>query len=95
MKNFCLTISLGACGGFIQRIFYKRPDHFNLQIRQNGLKKQSSAATTLLTAVTHNLQSRVFVSQTERFQTGLTKISATKGWSNQEVNAQIDKDLNP
>ena len=51
--------------------------------------------TTLLTAVTHNLQSRVFVSQTERFQTGLTKISATKGWSNQEVNAQIDKDLNP
>ena len=25
----------------------------------------------------------------------LTKISVTKGWSDQEVNAQIDKDLNP
>ena len=51
--------------------------------------------TTLLTAVTHNLQSRVFVSQTECFQKGLTEIFVTKGWSNQEVNAQIDKDLNP
>ena len=30
-----------------------------------------------------------------RFQIELTKISVTKGWSDQEVNAQIDKDLNP
>ena len=28
-----------------------------------------------------------------RFQIGLTKISVTKDWSDQEVNAQIDKDL--
>ena len=46
----------------------------------------------------HNLQSRVFVFQVYvtgiRFQIELTKISVTKGWSDQEVNAQIDKDLN-
>ena len=30
-----------------------------------------------------------------RFQIELTKISVTKGWSDQEVNAQIDKDVNP
>ena len=30
-----------------------------------------------------------------RFQIELTKISVTKGWSDQEVNAQINKDLNP
>ena len=30
-----------------------------------------------------------------RFQIKLTKISATKAWSHQEVNVQIDKDLNP
>ena len=30
-----------------------------------------------------------------RFQTELTKISMTKGWSDQQVNAQVDKDLNP
>ena len=30
-----------------------------------------------------------------QFQIKLTKISVTKGWSDQEVNAQIDKDLNP
>ena len=30
-----------------------------------------------------------------RLQIELTKISVTKGWSDQEVNAQIDKDLNP
>ena len=30
-----------------------------------------------------------------RFQIELTKISVTKGWSDQDVNAQIDKDLNP
>ena len=46
----------------------------------------------------HNLQSRVLVFQKLtgiRFQIELTKISVTKGWSDQEVNAQIDKDLNP
>ena len=46
----------------------------------------------------HNLQSRVFVFHFYvtgiRFQIELTKISVTKGWSDQEVNAQIDKDLN-
>ena len=30
-----------------------------------------------------------------QFQIELTKISATKVWSDQEVNAQIDKYLNP
>ena len=30
-----------------------------------------------------------------QFQIELTKISVTKGWSDQKVNAQIDKDLNP
>ena len=30
-----------------------------------------------------------------RFQIELTKISVTKGWSDQVGNAQIDKDLNP
>ena len=30
-----------------------------------------------------------------RFHIKLTKISVTKGWSDREVNAQIDKDLNP
>ena len=30
-----------------------------------------------------------------RFQIELTKISVTKGWSDQVVNAQIDKDINP
>ena len=29
-----------------------------------------------------------------RFQVKLTNISVTKGWSDQEVNTQIDKDLN-
>ena len=29
-----------------------------------------------------------------RFEIELTKISVTKGWSDQDVNAQIDKDLN-
>ena len=29
------------------------------------------------------------------FQIELTKIFVTNGWSDQEVNAQIDKDLNP
>ena len=48
----------------------------------------------------HNLQttdlviSKVYVSGI-RFQIELTKISVTKGWSDQDVNAQIDKDLNP
>ena len=28
-----------------------------------------------------------------RFQIELTKISVVKGWSDQEVNAQIDKNL--
>ena len=49
----------------------------------------------------HNLQSRVLVFQSKvfvigiRFQIELDKISVTKGWSDQELNAQIDKDLNP
>ena len=47
----------------------------------------------------HNLQSRVLVIQVYvigiRFQIEIIKISVTKGWSDQEVNAQIDKDLNP
>ena len=47
----------------------------------------------------HNLQSRVLVLKVYvigiRFQTELTKISVTKGWLDQEVNAQIDKDVNP
>ena len=30
-----------------------------------------------------------------RFQIEPTQISVTKGWSDQGVNAQIDKDLNP
>ena len=30
-----------------------------------------------------------------RFQIELTKISMAKGWSDQEVNTQVDKDLNP
>ena len=30
-----------------------------------------------------------------QFQIKLTKISVTKGWSDQEVNTQFDKDLNP
>ena len=30
-----------------------------------------------------------------RFQIELTKTSVTKGWSDQELNAQIDKDLYP
>ena len=30
-----------------------------------------------------------------RFQIKLTNISVTKGWSDQEVNTQIDKELNP
>ena len=30
-----------------------------------------------------------------RLQIELTNISVTKGWSDQEVNTQIDKDLNP
>ena len=29
------------------------------------------------------------------FQIELTKISVTKCWSDQEINTQIDKDLNP
>ena len=29
------------------------------------------------------------------FQIKLTNISMTKGWSDQEVNTQIEKDLNP
>ena len=48
----------------------------------------------------HNLQSRVLVISEVyilgiRFQVKLTKISLTKGWSDQEVNTQFDKDLNP
>ena len=48
----------------------------------------------------HNLQSRVLLFQMVYvtgiwFQIELPKISITKGWSDQEVNAQIDKDLNP
>ena len=30
-----------------------------------------------------------------RFQIKLTKTSLKKGWSDQEINTQIDKDLNP
>ena len=30
-----------------------------------------------------------------QFQIELTKIYVTEGWSDQEVNAQIDKNLNP
>ena len=30
-----------------------------------------------------------------QFQIELTKISVAKDWPDQEVNAQIDKDLNP
>ena len=45
----------------------------------------------------HNLQklciSEVYVLGI-RFQIKLTKISMTKGWSDQEVNTQFDKDLN-
>ena len=46
----------------------------------------------------HNLQifgiSKVYVTGL-RFQVELTRISVTKRWSDLEVNAQIDKDLNP
>ena len=46
----------------------------------------------------HNLQifgiSKVYVTGL-RFQVELTRISVTKRWSDPEVNAQIDKDLNP
>ena len=41
------TNSLEARDGFIQPIFYKRFDHFSLQIRQNASKKQWSAVTSL------------------------------------------------
>ena len=30
-----------------------------------------------------------------RFQMKLTKISVTKDWSDQDLNTQFDKDLNP
>ena len=33
------AFSLGARYGFTQHIFYKKFDHFSLQIRQNALKK--------------------------------------------------------
>ena len=38
--------------------------------------------------------SKVYITRM-RFQIELTKISVTNGWSDQEVNAQIDKDPNP
>ena len=38
--------------------------------------------------------SKVYVTGMQ-FQIELTKISVTKGWSDQKVNAKIDKDLNP
>ena len=48
----------------------------------------------------HNIQRRVFFFSKVyvkeiQFEIELTKISVTKGWSDQEVNAQIDKDFNP
>ena len=45
----------------------------------------------------HNLQSRVSKDYVIgiRFQIELNKICVTKIWSDQEVNNQIDKDLNP
>ena len=50
--------------------------------------------------IPHNLQSRVLVISEVyvsaiRFQIKLTKISVTKGLSEQDVNTQFDKDLNP
>ena len=41
------TISLGSRDGFTQPIFYKRFESFSLYIRQNELKKQWSAVTSL------------------------------------------------
>ena len=50
----------------------------------------------------HHLQSRFLVFQKSkvyvlgiRFQITLNKTSVTKDWSDQEVNAQFDKDLSP
>ena len=37
--NFLVMYSLAAREGFIQPIFYKRFDHFSLQIKQKALKK--------------------------------------------------------
>ena len=49
--------------------------------------------------LTHSLQSRILVFIYYvlgiRFQIKLTKISVTKGWSDQDVNTQFDKDLKP
>ena len=42
-----VIFSLGARYGFIQPIFYKRFDHFGFLVRQNGLKAQWSAVTSL------------------------------------------------
>ena len=45
----------------------------------------------------HNLESRVSKVYVTGiwFQIEFSKISMTKSWSDQEVNTQIDKDLNP
>ena len=49
--------------------------------------------------LTHSLQSRILVFIYYvlgiQFQIKLTKISVTKGWSDQDVNTQFDKDLKP
>ena len=49
--------------------------------------------------LTHSLQSRILVFIYYVlgiwFQIKLTKISVTKGWSDQDVNTQFDKDLKP
>ena len=42
-----ITNGLRAHDGFTQPTFYKRFDRFNLLIRQNTLKKQWSAVTSL------------------------------------------------
>ena len=60
-----------------------------------GIKLKMPIFTLYLPQLTKSFGiSKVYVTGM-RFQIELTKISVTKGWSDQEVNTQIDKDLNP
>ena len=103
LLHFLTYYSLGARDGFTQPIFYRRCQFVN----QTKYIKKIVVSCDVIGGITlgtklkmpiftlylpHNLQSRVLVFQKFiRFQIKLTSISVTKGWSDQEVNTQIDK----
>ena len=103
-----LSYSIGARDGFTQSIFNKSLEIKQNALKNSGqlwchwvITLGAKLKMPIFTFyLPHNLQSKIlFISEDFvlgiQFQIKLTKISVTKGWSDQEVNTQIDKDLKP